>query len=118
MEHHDDIGVPLQRPVVGGLLVAAIAEVLAMDDDLQAEPPGDLDRLVAGHVVDEDDVVDQVVRDVRIRALERLRGVVGGHHDDDAGPFGDRLRGAWSHAARIANGRSANSAESGHTLGD
>ena len=31
-----------------------------MDDDLEAEPTGDVDGLVAGHVVDEDHVVDEV----------------------------------------------------------
>ena len=48
------------------------------------ELPGDVDGLVARHVVDEDDPVDEVVRDVGVGPLERPRGVVGGHDDDDA----------------------------------
>ena len=61
-----------------------------MDDRFEAEVPGDLDGLVPGDVVDQDDVVDDVVRDVRVRALERPRGVVGRHHDDD--PRARRVR--------------------------
>ena len=85
VEHHDDVGAPLERPVVAGLLVAAVAQVLAVDDDLEAELAGDLDGLVLRHVVDEDHVVDEVVRDVGVRPLERLGRVVGGHDDDDLG---------------------------------
>ena len=39
--------------------------------------------VVARHVVDEDDPVDDVVRDVGVRPLERLRRVVGRHDDHD-----------------------------------
>ena len=48
-----------------------------------------------GHVVDEDDLVDEVVRDVGVRALERLRRVVGGHDDDEvrAGQGASRRQG-------------------------
>jgi hypothetical protein len=84
MQHHDDVGAELEGAVVAGLLVAAVAEVLAMDDDLEAEPAGDVDGLVPGHVVDQDHVVDQVLRHVGVRPLERLGGVVRGHDDHDA----------------------------------
>ena len=84
VEHDDHVGAPLERPVVARLLVAAVAQVLAVDDDLEAEPLRDLDGLVPRHVVHEDHVVDEVVRDVRVRALERPGGVVRGHDDDDA----------------------------------
>ena len=83
VEHHDDVGAGRERRVVARLLVAAVAPVLAVDDDVEAELPGDLDRLVARHVVDQDDLVDEVVRDVGVRPLERPGGVVGGHHDDE-----------------------------------
>ena len=84
VEHDDDLGAGRQGRVVARLLVAAVAAVLAVDDDVEPELPGDVDGLVARHVVDQDDLVDEVVRDVRIRALERPRRVVGGHHDDEA----------------------------------
>ena len=85
VEHHDDVGARTQRRVVARLLVAAVAAVLAVDDDLEAQLPGDLDRLVLRHVVDEDHVVDEVVGDVGIRPLEGAGRVVRGHDDDDPG---------------------------------
>ena len=72
-----------ERRSVTGLLVPAVAPVLAVDDDVEPELTGDVDGLVTRHVVDEDDPTHDVVRNVRIRPLERPRGVVGGHHDDD-----------------------------------
>ena len=65
VEHDDDVGAGRERRVVAGLLVAAVAEVLAVDDDVEPELAGDVDRLVARHVVDEDDPVDDVVRGCR-----------------------------------------------------
>ncbi len=61
-----------------------------MDDHLQTEVAGDVHGLVVRDVIDEDDPVDAVVRDVGVRALERQRGVVRGHDDDDA-RFGSGL---------------------------
>ena len=73
----------VERRVVARLLVAAVAPVLGVDDDVEPEVPGDVDGLVLGHVVDEDDLVDEVVRDVGVGALERQGRVVGGHDDDE-----------------------------------
>ena len=84
MEHDDDVGTVLQGGGVARLLIPAVATILAMHDHVEAEVAGDFHGLVAGDVVDEDDAVDQVMRDVGIRAFERPRGVVGRHHDDDA----------------------------------
>ena len=85
MEHDDDVGAFGQGGVVARLLVAAVATVLAVDDDLQAEVLGDVDRFVLRHVIDQDDVVDDVERDVGVGPLEGLGRVVGGHHDDHPG---------------------------------
>jgi hypothetical protein len=54
-----------------------------MDDHVEAQLAGDVDGLVVGHVVDQDDPAHDVVRDVGIGAFERQRRVVGGHDDDD-----------------------------------
>ncbi len=83
MQHDDGVGTGRQGSVVAGLLVAAIAAVLPMDDDVQAEPFRDLDRRVRRNVVDQDDPADEVMRDIVVRALERRRRVVGRHDDDD-----------------------------------
>ena len=82
VEHHHDLGAGRERGVVAGLLVAAVALVLIVDVDLEPDPMGDLDGLVMGHVVDQDHVVHDAARDVRVRALEGPRGVVRGHDHD------------------------------------
>ena len=87
-QHH--IKAAIDGVKIAHLLVSAIAAVLTMDDDVEAEPLRDLHRLVARHVVDEDHVVDQLVRDVRIRPLEGAGGVVRRHDDDDLGRAGLR----------------------------
>ena len=46
VEHHDDVGAGLERRVVARLLVAAVAPVLGVDDDVEAELAGDVDGLV------------------------------------------------------------------------
>ena len=88
VEHDHDVGARLQRRVVAGLLVAAVAAVLAVDDDLESEPLGDLHGLVARHVVDEDHPVDDVVGHVRVGPLQGEGRVVGGHDDHEAAARG------------------------------
>jgi len=85
VEHHDDVGALFEGRPVTGLLIAAIAKVLAVDDHVEAEAPSDVDGLVLGHIVDEDDAIHDLVRNIGVGPLERQGGVVGGHDDDDAG---------------------------------
>ena len=54
-----------------------------MDEDAEPELAGQGDRSVPARIVDEDDLVHPVARDVVERSLERLLGVVRGHDDDD-----------------------------------
>ena len=82
-----------------------------MDDDVEPELPGDVDGLVARHVVDEDDLVDRVVRNVGVGPLERPGGVVGGHDDDDP------RRGWGSGVLRAAQDRRKPRAEGSVDLG-
>ena len=82
MEHHDDVRPDLERLVVAGLLVAAVAFVLiVLDDIFDAQLLGHLDRVVAAAVVDQDDVVDDVERDLVVSLFQRLLRVVGGKDD-------------------------------------
>ena len=94
VEHHDDVGAPLDGAVVARLLVAAVAQVLPVHDDLESQALGDHDRLVLRHVVDEDHVIHEVEGDVGIRPLEGAGRVVRGHDDDDPGQV--------RHAQRVA----------------
>ena len=107
MEHHDDVRTRGERRVVAGLLVAPVPAVLRVDDHVETEVPGDLDGLVAGDVVDEDDALDEFVRDVRVRPFERTRGVVRGHHDDES--WGRRSRHRRDgHDGRVPDGAPPN----------
>ena len=83
MQHHDDVGAEAQRLGVAGLLVAAVAAVALVHERVQAEPPGDLDGVVVARVVGDHDRVHEVQRDLAVGLLDRARGVVGRHHDDD-----------------------------------
>ena len=85
VQHHDHVGVALQRLEVARLLVAAVADVVGMPDEVQRQLARELDRVVGRGVVDEDDLVDPAARDPGHRRLERPGGVAGGHHDDDLG---------------------------------
>src|SRR5207247_9338344 len=67
------------------LLAPAVTAVLRMDDDLQPELTRQLYRAIARAVVDEQDLVDPVVRDVVQRGLQRPFCVVRGKDGDD--PF-------------------------------
>src|SRR4029453_7955099 len=55
-----------QGGVVAGLLVAAVAQVLPVDDHLEVQQLGHGHGVVAGEVVDQDDVVDHARRDVAV----------------------------------------------------
>jgi hypothetical protein len=82
-QHHDDVGAPVERVEVARLLVAAVPDVVRVPDDPQAEPLGDLQRLVGGVVVHEQDLVDPLGRDRPDRRLQRRRGVARRHDDRD-----------------------------------
>jgi hypothetical protein len=83
MQHHDDIGPSCQRCRVAGLLVGAIAAVPIMADRWNTEFLGQLDRVVVARVVDQNDIVDDFVRNFVKGSLEPLRGVVCGQHYRD-----------------------------------
>ena len=85
VQHHDHVRVALERLQVARLLVAAVADVVRVPDDVQRQLARQLDGVVGGGVVDEDDLVDPAARDARDGRLERLRRVAGGHDDDDLG---------------------------------
>src|SRR5262249_38661927 len=83
VDHHDDVGLPPPRLVVAGLLVGAVAAVLGVHDDREAEAPRDVDRPVAAGVVHDQDLVDAAGGDVAVSLLEGGSGVVRRHHGHD-----------------------------------
>ena len=85
MHHDHDLGAGPQGLRVARLLVGAVAVVAVVDEDLQAELPGDFEGRIGGAVVDQYDEVHGVFRQLLVGQAERPPGVVGGHHDDDLG---------------------------------
>ena len=99
VEQHDDVEAVVDRPLVAGLLVAAVAEVPRVADDLERQVVGQLlvaerhevGAVLAGVVADEDfaDPGAEVGGDAVEHLGERRRGVVG--HDEDADALGGHL---------------------------
>ena len=83
MDHDDDVRAALERDRVAGLLVAAVAKVAVVLDVMEAELARERDGLVLARVVDEDDLVDDLVRELVVGALEGPRRVVRGHDDHE-----------------------------------
>ena len=83
VEHHHDVGAGLQRPVVAGLLVPAVAAVLAWT--MTSRPSRRATSTVSSRDTSSTRITwsTRSLRDVAVRALERLGGVVGGHDDHD-----------------------------------
>ena len=94
VHHHHDVGAVVERELVAGLLVAAVAAVLRMHvHDHAVEPARQLHGVVLAGIVDDDHQVDHVVgHDLAPGFLEGVLGVVGRHHHDDLGLFEHPLR--------------------------
>jgi hypothetical protein len=101
MDHDHDVGAGPERLRVTGLLVGAVAVVLVVDEDLEPQLPRDLERLVGGAVVHQDDQVDRVLRQLLVGEAQGPAGVVGRHDHDDLGlahrrpPIGRQIATNW-----------------------
>src|SRR5207302_5883050 len=83
VDHDHDVGAVVEAVAVAGLLVAAVAGVLVVDDDGQAHGAGDGDGVVGAAIVDEEDVVHTAGGEVGECRGERGLGVVCGKNRDD-----------------------------------
>src|SRR5262249_5756392 len=81
--HDDEIGAPFQGQPIAGLLVPAITLVAVVAEHKEVVSARHLDRLVGGEIVHQDDVVDDVRRDLAERPLQRARRIVGRQDDTD-----------------------------------
>jgi hypothetical protein len=82
VQHDDVVGTASERLPVAGLLVAAVAEVPRVDDDVDPQPAGDGDGVVAARVVDHHHLVEPPRGKLGDHPLESGGGVVGRHDDD------------------------------------
>ena len=87
VHHDDDVGALIERELITGLLVAAVSEILRMHVHHHAlEAAGQPRRVVLAGIVDDDDQIDDVVRDhFAPRFFDGVLRVVGGHDDHDPG---------------------------------
>ena len=83
VDHDDDVGSGSERFRVAGLLVGAVAVIPVVDEDLQPELPGDLERRVGRAVVHEDHHADGVLGQLLVRHPKGAARVVRGHDHDD-----------------------------------
>src|SRR5262249_47996841 len=84
VQHENDVCAVGEGGVVAGLLVSAVAAVLLVNDGGQAEFAGDIDGVIAASVIDEDDFVDAIARQIIDGGLQGRFGVVSGQDDDAA----------------------------------
>ena len=73
VQHDHEIGAVLERHPIAGFLVPAIALVAVVPDCEDIVLARNADRVIGAAVVDQDDVVDNVLRDFPQRPLERAR---------------------------------------------
>ena len=84
MDHHHDLaGHFIHRCSIAGLLIAAVAAIPFMDNHAHRKLAGQLDRPVAGAVIDQQDLVDPSAGDVVVCGAERSFRVVCRQHGDD-----------------------------------
>ncbi len=83
VHHDDDVGTKLQRFCIAGFLIAAVAAVHLVNDDMaNADALGHLNGIVGAFIVHEHYLVHHVHRYLAISALQRERGAVSGEDDD------------------------------------
>ncbi len=83
MQHGDDVGLACDRRPITRFLIRSIPAIFGMHDGCNPEVPGNLCRIIGAAVVHEDDLIHEVVGDSSVCRNERLRRIVGGHHDND-----------------------------------
>ena len=79
MQHDDYIGAGGESFAIAGLLIAAIAVIAVVLEDLQAEAAREIDSLVGAVIIHEDADIDQVGQ-LSDGDLEGLLRVVSGHY--------------------------------------
>ena len=84
MQHDDNVGTQFQRPIVAGLLIAAVPLVPFMYENfLDSEATGLLHGIVFAAIIGENDFIDYIKRYLVVGLLQCLFGIVGRHHNND-----------------------------------
>src|SRR4051794_19930204 len=83
MKHHHEVGPGLERLDITGLLVAAIALVLAVKNNAQPELARHLRSGVGGKIIDDNTLLNDAGRNFAKGLLQGPARIVGWHDDDD-----------------------------------
>ena len=83
VQHHDDVGLRLQRQPVTCLLIAAVSAVFRVAMDTDSEFPRHFSGVVGARVVDENDVLARAARHPIEGRLQCFRRVIRGQDDAD-----------------------------------
>ena len=84
VHHDDDVGTQFEGAVVASLLVAAVALVALMHENLFDTEPGSLlHGIVFAAIVGKDYLVDDVEGNFVVSLFQCPLGIVGGHDDND-----------------------------------
>jgi hypothetical protein len=82
MQHDDDLGPAIQGLAVAGLLVSAVAEVPLVHNRAQSQLPRNLCRMIPAGVIHQDDLIDNLPRNLRDSAFKGFGRLVGRKNDD------------------------------------
>jgi hypothetical protein len=83
MKHDDNVGAGVQSFAIAGLLIASVAVVAVVLEDVQAKAMRDIHGLIGAVVVNQNADVHQVGQFPHC-SLKSLLRVVSGHNDCDA----------------------------------
>ena len=84
MNHDNIVGTAFECVFVAGLLIAAVAVVLIVFDDCQAQFASQLGSAIGAAVIDQNYFIHDIDWNVSQSLTQRLRGVVCRHDNDDS----------------------------------
>jgi len=80
VNHDDDLRAQFERGVIASLLVATVTKVFFMDNGAQSELAGNLDCIVSAGVIDDQNFIRNITRNLGNRSFEGFLRMVRGHH--------------------------------------
>src|ERR1700678_4271858 len=81
MHHDHDIRAARECLAIARLLVAAVAQILVMNEGDQAQFQREFGGAVLTAVINKDDLIDELVRQIAVGSFQSLRRVVRRHYD-------------------------------------
>jgi hypothetical protein len=83
VQHDNNVGAQAQSSGIAGLLIAAVSPVAVVTDGVQAKFMGQIRCSVGAAIVGENNLVDDVVRNLVNSLAQRANGIVGRQNNCD-----------------------------------